>query len=321
MNKRSFLIFLFSVQLVIGYGQNLQWSSVNVDSASQAVLDTIRNIQKRTSDIFGEQVSVYELGDSLETCETNFRNLLNNWHTLNVTNAEDYEFLDFSFVEIISDSARYNYYRNYFSGDKPVYFSGQSSSRVGLDGITEYELYIIPGYSQREFYEPIGLPEKLQKLFSKEFLLKARALIEEPFCVDTMKLNLYTFSSYQKDTTIHINPGGFNSFGVSWKSSVWSAASPDSLSQDYFDIFHKHEKDIFELDVVDAQDLFLKDMMIQRIMKQLNFTEQVHIGDHVNSVKFDYLGTPYVVYVICNPTTKKVVMDTFFKNITIRTRK
>ncbi len=315
--RNAFPIFLLTLQLTVGYGQVFHGSDTSLDSTNQAVLDTIRNIQKRTSDIFGEQVSMYEMGDSLETCETNFRNLLNNWHTVNVTNAEDYEFLDLSFVETISDSTRYNYYRNYFSGGKPVYCSRRSSGGVGLNGQIIYELYVIPGYIHREFYDQRDLPEKVQKLFSKNFILEARALIEEPFCVDTMTLNLYTFSSYQKDTTTHINPGGFNSFGVSWESSVWSAASPDSLSQDYFDVFLKHEKDIFELNVADAQDLMLKNLMVQRIMMQMSFTQQVHIGDNVYSVKFDYLGTPYVVYVICNPDSKKVVMDSFFKNITI----
>ncbi|WP_423127511.1 hypothetical protein [Gaoshiqia sp. Z1-71] len=326
MTKKHFIriafpIFLLSIQFIVGYGQVFQGSDTGLNSANQAILDTIRVIQKRTSDIFGEQVSVYEPGDSLETCETNFRNLLKNWHTLNVTNAEDYEFLDFSFVETILDSARYNYYRNYFSGEKPVYFSRRSSGRVGLDGQTAYELYIIPGYIHREFYDPMDLPEKAQKLLSKEFTREARALLEEPFCVDTMKLNLYTFSSYQKDTTIHFDPGGFSSFGISWKSSLWSAASPDSLSQDYFDVFFKHEKDIFELNVADAQDLVLKDLMIQRVIRQMNFTQQVHIGDQVYSVKFDYLGTIYTVYVICNPDSKQVVMDYFFKNITIDTKR
>lgn len=44
-------------------------------------------------------------------------------------------------------------------------------------------------------------------------------------------------------------------------------------------------------------------------------------GDKVYVVRFKYHGALYPVNMICNPDTKKVVMDSFFYNITIRTRK
>lgn len=63
-----------------------------------------------------ELVSIYEYGENITSYETNFKNLLNNWKTENITNANEYEFVNISFVESISDSIRYIYYRNYFSG-------------------------------------------------------------------------------------------------------------------------------------------------------------------------------------------------------------
>ena len=63
---------LFSViDSTVGYEQVSHGSDARIHSFSQAVLDTVRNIQKSTFDIIGEKFSLYELGDSLATCETN----------------------------------------------------------------------------------------------------------------------------------------------------------------------------------------------------------------------------------------------------------
>lgn len=76
------------------------------------------------------QGSIYEVGDSLTTCETNLDNLYRNWHNGNITNAKQYELDKYTLVETISDSARYRYYRNYFSGLEVVrhYYAGSGSS-------------------------------------------------------------------------------------------------------------------------------------------------------------------------------------------------
>ncbi len=77
-----------------------------------------------------KKVSIYEYGDSLTSCETNFENLFRNWHNGYITNANEYSFDNYSFVETISDSARYRYYCNYFSGLEVVnnYYSSFASS-------------------------------------------------------------------------------------------------------------------------------------------------------------------------------------------------
>lgn len=62
-----------------------------------------------------KNVSIYEHGDSLVNCEINFKNLYNNWTTLNVTNANSYKLLKYELVEIITDSVKYILYCNYFS--------------------------------------------------------------------------------------------------------------------------------------------------------------------------------------------------------------
>ena len=69
-------------------------------------------------------VPIYEYGTPLKSCETNFENLFKNWNPVNVTNAHEYELLDFKFIETIADTIRYNYYRNYFSSGDAIGNSG-----------------------------------------------------------------------------------------------------------------------------------------------------------------------------------------------------
>ncbi|MBN2881731.1 hypothetical protein JXM83_06805, partial [Candidatus Woesearchaeota archaeon] len=87
---------------------------VNVSAYSQTNIDSISN------SLLGNRVSIYEYGDSLTSCETNFENLFKNWMPRNVTNAREYKSLEYKFVETIADTVRYNYYRNYFSGGEAV---------------------------------------------------------------------------------------------------------------------------------------------------------------------------------------------------------
>ena len=77
------------------------------------------------------QVSIYEIGDSITDCEVNIKNLLKNWSPTKVVNADEYVFLEWSFVETLNDSSRYVYYRNYFSGIEPVGCSVRRKSGEG----------------------------------------------------------------------------------------------------------------------------------------------------------------------------------------------
>ncbi len=109
MRRRLLIIMLLSCHIQI-YGQ------------SQS---------NKISNPLEELVSIYEYGENITSYETNFKNLLNNWKTENITNANEYEFVNISFVESISDSIRYIYYRNYFSGGEPVYSSIKSNRGTG----------------------------------------------------------------------------------------------------------------------------------------------------------------------------------------------
>ncbi|MBN2662011.1 MAG: hypothetical protein JXR68_00055, partial [Bacteroidales bacterium] len=100
MKKTLAFIILITTSTIMAYSQT------NIDSISHSLL--------------GNRVSIYEYGDSLISCETNFENLFKNWMPRNVTNAREYKLLEYKFVETIADTVRYNYYRNYFSGGEAV---------------------------------------------------------------------------------------------------------------------------------------------------------------------------------------------------------
>ncbi|MBK5261679.1 MAG: hypothetical protein JJE17_03775 [Peptostreptococcaceae bacterium] len=151
------------------------------------------------SDSFNNKVSIYEYGDSLSSCETNFENLFKNWNPGNITNAREYELLDFSFVETIADTTRYNYYRNYFSGGEPVYcsmasFSSKSSKLKKRNGKTyneETEIserFVRPGYIHSEIFDQRGLPEEVKKILSEEFKRQAQELLTREINIDTLHL-------------------------------------------------------------------------------------------------------------------------------------
>lgn len=62
--------------------------------------------------------TLYQFPDSVTTCEANFRNLFHNWTDKYVTNANEFELLNYCFVEEIADYDKYKYYLNYCSSNK-----------------------------------------------------------------------------------------------------------------------------------------------------------------------------------------------------------
>lgn len=279
-------------------------------------------------------VSIYEYGDSLTSCETNFENLFKNWNPGNITNAREYELLDFSLVETIADTTRYNYYRNYFSGAEPVYcsmasFSSKSSKLKNLNGKTyneETEIserFVRPGYIHRDLFDQRGLPEEVKKIFSEEFTRQAQDLLTREINIDTLHLNYIAGEMLRIDTIRSVVKSVENTH------LSYNVASTDSISKDYIDITLKNymgnsspkENNNTDLTIQKRRTLALEELLIERITNQVSFNKLVHFGDKVYVVRFRYHGAMYPVYVICNPDTKKVVMDTFFKNITIQTKK
>ena len=263
-------------------------------------------------------VSIYELGDSITDCETNFKNLFANWTSHNITNASSYNLLKYSYVETITDSTRFNYYRNYFSGIEPVYRSGASRYQSSSNGGDIREFFIKPGFIYGEYFDQRGLPPAAREIFTDEFISKAKGILMSDFNIDTISLNHYFYEENKIDTVIKFGPNS-NGYSIT-NHSLWSkGASSDTISKNYIDVFIKGTKSIQELTNSEKRPLMLEQLHIERITKQLAFNQQVHIGDKVYVVDFEYNRKLFRNYIICSAENKKVVMDYFFNGIMLWT--
>jgi hypothetical protein len=88
--------------------------------------------------------NIYEYGEPLTSCESNFRNLFNNWDKKNITNAEDYRLLNYSFVETITDTCIIDLYAKLFTDNNcPVGSTGGSSSSSSFDTVVRHTQHIL----------------------------------------------------------------------------------------------------------------------------------------------------------------------------------
>ena len=256
--------------------------------------------------------SIYEVGDSIVNCETNFKNLMNNWTTDNITNADEYKSFRYAFVETITDSIRYNYYRNLLSGDEMLSASKGNSSGE-KNGHKYHTCYIKPRYVHSEFYDTSNMTEKQKTIWSDDFRQKAKELLTRDLNIDKMILKHYSFSA-QNNTTKNSN-NQVNSYDPSKKSASINIVSPDSISANYIDVFIWGKKTTDQFDITEMRRLLLEQLLIERTGFQLMFNMQVHLEDKLYAVRFEYLGKQYTNYVICSSKTKKVVFDSFFDGI------
>lgn len=271
-------------------------------------------------------VSIYELGDPIKSYEDNFKNLVRNWKKEYITNAERYTLKEIYLVEVINGSERYNYWRNYFTSDKPVSRSmskrtgvdagGNCSAQSGASGSINqasdddkekriYELIIEPGYLYSEFYDSRGMSKEIQAILTDDFQREARELLARELNIDTLQLHSEQHYEEVSDTT---------DIGYSTTFTGYNITSSSPLSQNYKDIKMNNTKTIFDFSLEDARSFILEDLLIERITRQVAFTQTVHPGDRVYAIEFEYgIGrAPYTCHVVCSRETKKVVFDLFF---------
>jgi hypothetical protein len=87
--------------------------------------------------------SIYQDGDSLTSCEINFKNLFANWGPDYADNYTDIEFLSYDYVETLIDSARVRHYADLII--TPKMFNIQiSGSRDNQH--TQQEIHLIQDY-------------------------------------------------------------------------------------------------------------------------------------------------------------------------------
>ena len=328
--KKLSVAILFSIISISVYSQT------NIDSVrnflkgnsahGQNYIDTVNNFT------MGNPVPIYEYGAPLTSCETNFHNLFKNWTPANVTNAHEYELLDFSFVENLSDTARYNFYRNYFTGGEVFYSSvsawGNTSiaTKKSKGKIIYYtkessECFVSLRYVHSELFDQRRLTEKAKKIYSEEFSKQAKELVMREINIDTMKL-VYTSGDIYTANKEKSHSESFGKINTIEKGHLtYDLASKDSISPKLFNTLVLNKTNQEELSVQEIRALMLEEILLLRISNQFGFNKLVHLGDKVYVVRFKYQGTIYKDYFICNPETKKVVTEYFFKNITIQNKK
>lgn len=254
--------------------------------------------------------SIFEYGDSIKDCQTNFKNLINNWQSAFITNANEFEFIKCTFIEEITDSSRYNFYRNYFSSNQSIGATYGRVTSTDSKGMTSYTQLIRPRLKYQQIYDPRILHDSMQIIYSSDFCEKAKRLLDQEFSIDTIKLNYYTFS--QDSIYADDKHSGH-------QSKYWDFYSPDSLTQDYFDVAINHTKTLLSLDLENAQKIILQDLLIQRILEQIYFTDQVSLNDKVFKIVFKYNNHQFSTYIICSAQTNKVVLGSIFDGLRIKT--
>jgi len=329
MNKLIVSI-LFSIISISAYCQINNNSVKNFlkgkSTHSQAYIDTVTNF------VMGNPVPIYEYGAPLTSCETNFQNLFKNWTPANVTNAHEFELLDYSFVETLTDTARYNYYRNYFSGGE-VFGSStstygsissttkKSKGRTFIETKESSERFVRLGYLHTELFDQRGLSEEVKKILSEEFTKQAKELLMREINIDTMKL-VYTTGDIYTTNQIKSNSKSDGKMNTIEKGHLtYDLASRDSISPKLFDNLVLNKDIHKELSIEEKRALALEEIILTKISSQYGFNKLVHFGDKVYVVRFRHHLAIYNDYFICNPETKKVVTEYFFRDITIQTRK
>lgn len=263
---------------------------------------------------YGQQyVSIYEIGEPIADCDSNMKNLLANWTTDRIVNADEFEFLDWSFVETIADSARYNFYRNYYSSLEPVCKSMRRRSGVGSSGNEFDSLWVYPGYPYPQFYDTRGLPGKFKEILSEDFRTKAKNILSCEMNIDTMQFLYHTHLEIDSMEIFDAAGNVYNTKRV--RTFSHNVASKDSLSQNYIDVFINRTKTYDELPIEEARELNLEELLVQRITQQISFNQHIKIGDKVFLIKFKHDEKIYANYIICSAETHKIVMDYFFCDI------
>ena len=296
--KRKLMLFVFFV-----VSNMLAYSQMKTDSLSHS------------SD---KMVSIYEYGDSLTSCETNFKNLFQNWDNGYITNASQYIFGNYSsvetisdsarysFVETISDSARYRYYRNYFSGLEVVshyYSSSGSSFYEGNQWKNKHEYFIAPYKYKWTLLEqlPIEIMVKMLKLYNTEIN------------IDTIKLKTVFQEAIQTLEEKQDGDSSYNNYSKIIQREIW--AYSDSATKKSIDSMVVHQVRYEDLSIQSQEAIQTARALLMRVGMQKKFNEVVNIGDKVYVVPFQFSCYQFKIFIICNPVTKKVVMDYFFKNI------
>lgn len=89
-----------------------------------------------------QSYSIYEYGDKLISCDTNFKNLFQNWNSEHIKNARDIKLISYKFVETIKDSIQIKKYIKQLTKPDVLLKSGKTAEQSGSDMMKKRECYV-----------------------------------------------------------------------------------------------------------------------------------------------------------------------------------
>src|SRR5690554_2916726 len=124
-----------------------------------------------------DNVSIYEYGIPLSSCEDNFENLFRNWPKW-VTNHQQTKLLSYKFIETLKDSSTVQYYAKKLHGWKSLTCrkTGSYDEKSNADTtiiIRELNIYITPW---EKILEEIGKDLSKEEFYHSEMKLKFKLL-------------------------------------------------------------------------------------------------------------------------------------------------
>jgi hypothetical protein len=177
-----------------------------------------------------------------------------------------------------------------------------STSYNGKELVTSHDYYLNPYKREWILLDKIPVETKIKalKLFNTELELNA----------DTSKIK-----TVFRETNKTIEEIQDCNYSYSDESEIEIWAYSDSETKETIDSVFLNNLSFDDLDIQTQEEMRIKLFSRTRIEMQKHFNEKVHIGDKVYVVPFIFGLIEFKIVVICNPQSKKVVMDSFFKNV------
>lgn len=127
-----------------------------------------------------DNISIYEYGGTLDSCECNFENLFRNWDTW-ITNHEETKPVSYSYVETLKDVNRIDYYAALMCRWTATDFSLSSSTSQSSNGEMDTymrKFHVRPG-SFKDLFESLSEEQKKDSLKLSLFTASIEDIIEQ----------------------------------------------------------------------------------------------------------------------------------------------
>lgn len=92
----------------------------------------------------------------------------------------------------------------------------------------------------------------------------------------------------------------FKVYSIGTKVENINITSIYPFSENYKAVHLEDRKQMDDLSLEEKRELIMENLLVERISRQVAFSELVNVGDVVYKISFDYLLHSYNVFVICS---------------------